>query len=115
MRHRNVDERAIATRFERAQELLNVYARATCVITSRLHAALPCVAFGTPVMVIDIAGDQYRFSGLNDFFHHAGLEEFLSGRARYDFNSPPPNPKYHIPLRDALVARVTEFIRTTNA
>ena len=35
-----------------ARRLLDVYRSAELVITSRLHVALPCLAFGTPVIVI---------------------------------------------------------------
>jgi hypothetical protein len=34
----------------RALEFLELYRRAALVITSRLHVALPCIAFGTPVI-----------------------------------------------------------------
>jgi hypothetical protein len=34
----------------RALEFLDYYRRAALVITSRLHVALPCIAFGTPVI-----------------------------------------------------------------
>jgi hypothetical protein len=34
----------------RATRVLDLYRRAGLVYTSRLHAALPCIAFGTPVI-----------------------------------------------------------------
>jgi hypothetical protein len=37
--------------YRRAYELLELYERAELVVTSRIHAALPCIAFGTPVIV----------------------------------------------------------------
>jgi hypothetical protein len=33
-----------------AQERLDLYKKAKLVVTSRLHCALPCIAFGTPVL-----------------------------------------------------------------
>lgn len=36
--------------WSRATSVLNLYRRASLVYTSRLHAALPCIAFGTPVI-----------------------------------------------------------------
>jgi len=36
-----------------AAALLDKYRRAELVITSRMHVALPCLAFGTPVVMID--------------------------------------------------------------
>jgi hypothetical protein len=41
-----------AWKFRRARALLDCYRRAGLVITSRLHCALPCIAFGTPVVVL---------------------------------------------------------------
>jgi len=36
-----------------AEALLEKYRRAELVVTSRMHAALPCIAFGTPVVMTD--------------------------------------------------------------
>jgi exopolysaccharide biosynthesis predicted pyruvyltransferase EpsI len=49
-----------------ANDILNKYKSAKCVITSRLHAALPCLALGTPVLLINTQPDQYRFEGLKE-------------------------------------------------
>ncbi len=100
----------IAYRFTAAESLLSEYAKASCVITSRLHCALPCVAMGVPVFLIDVQMDQERFSGLNNFCNHGSAEDFLSGC--YDFDVPPPNPTRHLPYREALISRVSKFIAT---
>ncbi len=50
-----------------AQELLDKYAKAKLVITSRLHTALPCLAFGTPVIFLHDNLSDVRFSGLSQF------------------------------------------------
>jgi hypothetical protein len=42
---------------------LNRYATARLVITSRLHAALPCIAFGTPVVLLTDRND-IRLAGV---------------------------------------------------
>lgn len=39
-------------RSERVAELLDLYSQARLVITSRVHAALPCLALGTPVIFV---------------------------------------------------------------
>jgi polysaccharide pyruvyl transferase WcaK-like protein len=39
-------------RMATANEMLMKYRTAKCVITSRLHCALPCIAFGTPVVFL---------------------------------------------------------------
>lgn len=52
------------------EEILNLYARAKLVITSRMHTALTCFAFGTPVYFIDAGyegvNSRNRFEGLID-------------------------------------------------
>jgi len=51
-------------KFKMAETLLNKYARAKLVITSRIHCALPCLALGTPVIFIngfDSFVDSCRF------------------------------------------------------
>lgn len=52
-------------RFAAAREMIATYASARLVITSRLHAMLPCAAFGTPVVLIKPtnADAERRFSG----------------------------------------------------
>lgn len=51
-----------ATAFEKKQELimelLQRYRNAKCVVTSRIHVALPCLAFNTPVLFIYSKMDQ---------------------------------------------------------
>ena len=44
-------------RLERAAALIELYARASCVVTSRMHGALPCLAMGTPALLIETAWD----------------------------------------------------------
>ena len=75
----------IKRRLDLAQKVLDKYRQAKLVITTRLHVALPCRAFGTPVL----------------FFHknyHAGprfqgLHEYLRGM---DHWAPDNLPKAHI-------------------
>lgn len=49
-----------AARRAECRRLLAVYAAAKLVVTKRLHCALPCVAIGTPVVLV---GDCNRFAG----------------------------------------------------
>jgi hypothetical protein len=99
-----------AARFAKAAALLRSYAKARAVVTGRLHCALPCLAFGTPVLLIDKAADRYRFDGLRDFLHCTSEDDILSGRCEYDLSRPPMNKNGWQPLRDALSARCRSFI-----
>lgn len=69
----------------------DVLRRAELVITSRLHIALPCVGFGTPVVVVvkESASSLRRFSGFDEFLPII----FFGGRrsgARIDWASRMP-------------------------
>jgi polysaccharide pyruvyl transferase len=100
-------------RLEKAQTFLHHYQSATCVITSRLHCALPCLALGTPVPLIDMAKDKWRFSGLHNLVRHCSLADFLSGKYCFDVNNPEPNPEEHLSLRAHLRESVCNFIEAS--
>lgn len=99
-------------RLERAAALIELYARASCVVSTRMHGALPCLAMGTPALLLETAWDPYRFFGLRDLVHHCSVEDFLSGRTDYDVGHPPPNPTAYLPLRHELERRVSAFTKS---
>ena len=103
------------SRYARARALLNTYARAGCVITTRLHCALPCLAFGTPVLLLDTAANRLLCSGLSDLFHHCSVDDLLAGEAAFDVASPPSNLDRHVAYAEALRARVADFVAQPDA
>jgi hypothetical protein len=66
-------KRSMVRRMAVAQALLDKYRTAELVITSRLHVALPCRAFGTPCI--------FLHSRLQEDPRFSGLESVLSGSA----------------------------------
>ena len=54
-------------RFVRALSYSYLYANTKCVITTRLHAALPAIAFGTPTLLLIKNPKDPRYSGLIRF------------------------------------------------
>lgn len=60
-------------RFDRADDLLNKFASAKYVITSRIHCALPCLGFETPVVYIRNLSENTkstcRLEGIESFFN----------------------------------------------
>ncbi len=56
-----------------AESLIKKYAEAECVITSRIHCALPCIGLETPVIFIESLKDDEcstsRFGGLKNLFN----------------------------------------------
>uniref|UniRef100_A0A0G4GJV2 Sugar phosphate transporter domain-containing protein n=1 Tax=Chromera velia CCMP2878 TaxID=1169474 RepID=A0A0G4GJV2_9ALVE len=75
-------------------------AKAKLVVTTRIHVALPSVAFGTPVVFLDdgnpAGGAGGRLEGLMQFFHtiHTRHGEWVGGvnPATFNWDDPPPNP-----------------------
>jgi len=93
-----------------AEGLLDAYAAARCVVTSRLHCALPCLALGTPVLFLPLAPDQARLQPGIELCRTAGLDDLLAGRDGFDLDAPPPNPERWRPLAEALEARCAAFV-----
>ncbi len=96
-----------------AKMFLRLLHNAHCVVSTRLHVILPCLAFETPVLRIlteengsDIEG---RFSGFEDFMYSVNVENFISNKDCYNLNFPPKNPNKHIKMRKDLIRRCTVF------
>jgi hypothetical protein len=82
-----VDERAARGFEDHARRILDRYRdEARLVITSRIHAALPCLALGIPVVFLDDKGGDERFEAL------AGLVPIHSPSEMDMVNWNPPKP-----------------------
>lgn len=92
-------------------ELLNQYQKAQCVITTRLHCALPCLALGTPVLLLynDDADSKMRMEDYLPLLHHCSKDEFMR-KDIYGVMNPPLNKNLHIDLRRNLIKRVERFL-----
>lgn len=98
-------------RKEKVEELLTIYQNAKCVITIRLHAALPCLAMEVPVLCIrDDIKENDRFSPYNDFLNCATFKDFLSGKYKYDIINPPKNKETYKKMRQDIINNVKSFI-----
>lgn len=91
-----------------AHSLLEKYKRAKAVVTTRLHAAMPCLAFNTPVLLINERSDK-RLHGLRELTHTCTRAEFLKGQFNFDFESPNPNPKDYLNLRQNLLDLINHW------
>ena len=67
--NQNFEAKTHEDKFKIAEDLLAKYASAKLVVTSRIHVALPCLAFNTPVVFIHPERDTSRLSGLTELFH----------------------------------------------
>ncbi len=93
-----------------AENLLNKYQRAKCVVTARLHAAMPCLAYQTPVLFIGTPSGP-RFDGLIEHTRNCTASDLLEGRANYNFDAPPPNPNTHLTIRENLIQIMKEWVK----
>jgi len=118
-------------RFADAEKLLERYARAKMVVTSRIHCALPCLALGTPVIFIngDLENltDTTRFHGVLEYlnvFATDDLQKSYPGTIgalfqkpvsmnpfNIDWENPPANPQKHLEIVERLKARCREFVK----
>jgi Polysaccharide pyruvyl transferase/Methyltransferase domain len=87
---------SFAERLQVTRELLAVYASASLVVTSRLHAALPSLAVGTPVLMIHDDWADLRFGDLLSLVPRISPQEFLT------------NPSEGIKLARSVTERMAE-------
>ena len=98
-------------RFEETEQLLRKYKSARAVITTRLHCALPCLALGVPVLLVDNdrVFEKDRFSGLKDLLHSCSEEEFIQGKYEFSLIQPPPNGTNWKTLKDGLLKTIADW------
>ena len=113
-------------KFVLAEQRLEMYSKARFIITRRIHAALPCLAMNTPV-ILTVTDDMMsvnpkekaaggRFGGIIDLFNSkkftqhgiesVGCEDKIT---KDNFPSNPDKYKYY---RDLLNEKVTNFINS---
>jgi len=123
IKHSNrIGDSSLKFRVSYAEDVLKTYAEAELVITSRIHCALPCLAFGTPVIFVN-AGlskieEKCRIEGLTDWFHNIFVDE--AGNITSDFELTSPliskfkikNKKNYIKYAEKMRAQCEQFIAT---
>ena len=97
-------------RANKAIKQLRDIAKAKLLITSRIHSALPAVAFGTPVLFIsdglDHINQKSRLQGMEAFFPILSSKDLIKWSLKW------PNPtKSHLPLVKKLEKQITLFIK----
>jgi hypothetical protein len=109
LRHRDSEGGSFVQRCAKAELFLSLYTQAKYVITTRLHCALPSLAFGTPTLFVNNVADSYRLEGLVELTRSCSREEFIRGTVDFDFDAPGKNSDAHLPLRQELIARLQDF------
>lgn len=93
------------------EERLKYYQGASLVVTTRLHAALPCLALGTPVLFVKERWALNRTGTWLDYLHHTDIESLLTGQYGYDFNNPKPNPQVYQQTAEKIRETCQMFVR----
>lgn len=98
--------------FDEAKRLLDIYARASLVVTTRIHCALPCLALNTPVILCVPYYDIKRFKGLDQMLNMVGYNENqnLFAKISYDENGNVVNPENYKVYADQLKKACHAFV-----
>ena len=111
-------------KMEQARELIKLYAGAKLVVTSRIHAALPCLGLETPVIFIPSSGldvtrgNAGRFEGIESLFNVikwmdgklvVGSSQFLRLNNKITNEIRISNPDTFMKYRDLLIERTSTF------
>ena len=111
--HRNL---SIDKRFDMVKELLQIYADATLVITTKLQCALPCLTQHTPVLFTlprngeGIVDMFERMECFYDMFNMCWYDEMEDYLLEYDLFDPPQNPDTYMKYRCDLQKNIGMFI-----
>ncbi|MBW9221796.1 polysaccharide pyruvyl transferase family protein [Methanothermococcus sp. SCGC AD-155-C09] len=106
-------ELSFEKRLKLAEIQLQKLANAQMVITSRLHAALPAISFGTPVIFVHENLNDPRFTGLLKYINHYNISEFKKQVNEIDWENPPQNPSQEElrKLKSDLINKCLEFVK----
>lgn len=104
--------------FQKAEKLLQRYAKAKVVITSRIHCALPCLAMGTPVIYVHSQRENEehnsRLNGILELFDNI----IYINKNRVEFSKKITSPEdvinsnSYIKYKESLIERVEKFINS---
>jgi hypothetical protein len=114
LKHR---ELTIDERFDIVKEYVQIYSNAHCIVTNKLHCALPCLTQNTPVLLA-LPDDGYgipdmdtRISDHLELLNVNRYEDFAENNVEFDFINPPPNPDRYLSYREELIKACEGFIK----
>lgn len=94
------------------EKLLKFYQGASLVVTRRLHAALPCLALGVPVLLVNKQLRNYRFSTFIPYLNYTKPEDLISKKYVFDFDKPKANPSGHEKFAEKIKTLCTDFVNS---
>lgn len=97
-------------RMKNVEELLKLYQGARAVISYRLHCALPCLALGTPTILLNEEYRNDRFGDYTKYIESCDERDFVSGKVKYDYRNIPVHSDEWKELRENLIKRCQKFV-----
>ncbi len=108
-----ISELDIEERMSNVENLLKTYQQASLVVTSRLHVMLPCLALGTPVILVyNDVYEKDRFSSFLEYVNNFSKTEFLKEDIYSYINNPKKNDTKFMEISKNLEEKCTKFINT---
>ena len=112
MKPEEISKKSFDERMKEVEELLKTYQAAHVVFTNRLHVALPCVALGTPVVLIH--KEYYEKDRLETYLKYVTSfsdKEFAEQDVQEIIENQKENSKEYVTIKNDLVARCENFIK----
>lgn len=107
-----ISKKSFEERMKDVEELLKTYQAAHVVFTNRLHVALPCVALGTPVVLIH--KEYYEKDRLETYLKYVTSfsdKEFAEQNVQEIIENPKENSKEYLTMKNNLITRCENFIK----
>lgn len=98
-------------RMKNVEDLLKLYQGARAVVSYRLHCALPCLALGTSVILLNEDYRNDRFGDYTKYIESCSEEDFISGKVKYDYRNIPTHSDGWKDLRRNLIKRCEDFVK----
>ncbi len=115
--HINRESLSYEQRIKVVEDHLKIYQGAHCVITTRLHCALPCLALETPVLLLYSDWMENRVHTYLPYLNHINVDLMDSDSlilSLYDLENPQPNPAVYMNERNALIESCEQFMNGIN-
>lgn len=107
-----VSQKSIEERMQDVEILLKKYQGAHLVITNRLHVALPCIALGTPVILVHRKYyDEDRLGTFLKYMDNYTDLEFCKMDIKELLENPRPNSDKYKEIAEPLVEKCNQFIQ----
>lgn len=98
-------------RMKKVEELLKIYQGATAVVSYRLHCALPCLALGTKVLLLNEDYRNDRFGDYVKYMETCSEEDLINGKVTFDFENLPDRDDSWKKLKSGLERKCKKFIK----